>query len=525
TGAGKSIIIDAVGLLLGDRARPELVRTGEEEATVEALFDLGGHPEVQNDLVEAGFEAAEELVVRRVISRGGKNRIYINGCLARLGQLEPLTSRLLAIYGQHEHQRLQRPDTHLELLDQFAALEAEVELYRHSFRQARELEERLTNLAAAERQRQQRLDLLTFQSRELAAAALKVGEEEELSAERLLLQHASRLAAIAEEGFEDLYGGEGTVCERLARLAGNLEAMAGIEPLFGSWQEAVRSALYALEDVARELRSYGDRIAYDPQRQNQVEERLAQLAALKRKYAPDVAGLLHYQGQIDSEIGELTDLESTREQLQKQLLVAGERRQQAGGVLSAARRQAAGRLRQAVEGELKALAMEKARFEVRFFELPEPAPRGLERAEFYLAPNPGEASQPLAAIASGGELSRIMLALNRAAPQAEAVPTLVFDEVDAGIGGAAATAVGEKLRGVAQGRQVLCITHLPQVAAFAQSHYQVVKDEIEGRTVTSVLLLQDEERIREMARMLGGARVTERTLEHAREIIAQSQAG
>lgn len=521
TGAGKSIIIDAVGLLLGERARPDLIRTGEEEATVEALFDLAGRPDLRRAVEAAGFEAGDELVLKRVVTRAGKNRIYVNGSLATLAQLQPLAAQLVTVYGQHEHQSLQRGETHLALLDRFAALEGEVEGYQQLFHAVRELDGRLRQLAGAERERQQRLDLLAFQSREIGEANLRPGEDDELAAERLLLQHGERLAAATEGGYEALYGAEGAVCERLGALAGELEALAKIDPLLGDMAETVRSSLYALEDLAAQLRDHARRIAFEPGRQQEVEERLAQLAVLKRKYAPTLAEILGYKEKIDRELTELADLDATRGDLERQLAAAGARMAGAGGALSRRRQEAARQLRQAVEAQLQDLAMARARFEVRLTPLAEPGPRGLERGEFLIAPNPGEEAKPLARIASGGELSRLMLALKRAAPESEGIPTLIFDEVDAGIGGAAATAVGEKLHAAARTSQVLCITHLPQVAAFADRQYRVEKGEEGGRTRTRLVELDGEERVREMARMLGGARVTERTLEHARELLSQ----
>jgi DNA repair protein RecN (Recombination protein N) len=525
TGAGKSIIIDAVGLLLGDRARPDLIRTGEEEAVVEALFDLSALPDLRQELVDGGFEGGDELLIKRVIARSGKNRIYLNGSLARLTQLQPLTARLVTIYGQHEHQSLQRTDTHLSLLDDFAGLGPELAAYQLLHREVQDLEGRIAQLSAAERDRQQRLDLLSYQGREIAAANLRPGEEEELTAERLLLQNAGRLSIATEEGYDVLYGAEEAVCGRLDRVASSLESLSTVAPLLGTLAETVRNALFSLEDVATQLRDYAARLFFDPERQGAVEGRLALLATLKRKYAPTVEEILALQERIDRELEDLSDMEATRAAADKRLAELRGRLLDSGGVISSRRHEAGLHLGAAVAAELKDLAMPKALFQMRFFPLPEPGPQGLERGEFYLAPNPGEEPKPLAWIASGGELSRIMLALRRAAPDGESPPCLVFDEVDAGIGGIAATAVGEKLHKVAQELQVLCITHLPQVAAYADSHYRVEKREEGGRTFTALTRLRGDERVLEMARMLGGAQITERTLDHARELIGLSGPG
>jgi DNA repair protein RecN (Recombination protein N) len=522
TGAGKSIIIDAVGLLLGDRARPELIRSGAEEGVVEALFDLAGQPQTRQQLAAAGFDDNEELLVKRLVARGGRNRIQVNGSLATVGQLQPFSQNLITIYGQHEHQTLQRSDTHLDLLDRFAGLTERAAEFRRQFERVSSLRQRLADLETAERDRQQRLDFLHFQIKELTEAELRPGEDEELAAERLLLQHAERLAKVASGGYESLYGEKGAVCERLEVLAHDLEGVAAIDPLLGKLAETARGALYSLEDLAMALRDYGRRIAFEPDRQQEVDDRLALLALLKRKYAPTLEGVLQCQARLQEEITKLSDMETVRAELQAELQAAALLLKQAAEFLSEHRRKAAIELAARVEAELRDLAMAGTRFEVRLLPLSEPGIRGLERVEFYLSPNAGEELRPLARIASGGELSRIMLALRKAAPDGDNIPTLIFDEIDAGVGGIAATAVGEKLRQVAHDRQVLCITHLPQVAAHADRHYRVEKQIENGRTSTRLVLLDGEERVREMARMLGGAHITERTLEHARELIASS---
>ncbi|TYO98243.1 DNA replication and repair protein RecN [Geothermobacter ehrlichii] len=519
TGAGKSIIIDAVGLLIGGRARPEVIRAGTDEATVEGLFDIAGLTEVKRQLEASGFEVADELTVKRVISREGKNRIFINGSIARLGQLQDISRRLVNIYGQHEHQLLQKPEAHLNFLDHFAGLQQQRRACADCHAGVKALRDELEQLEQGERDRQQRLDFLRFQRQEIAAAALRPGEDEELEQERKLLKHGEKLSQATGGGYESLYGGANSVCEIVSRLAGELENLAEIDPLLGTLAETLRSSQYSLEDVALQLRDFSSRLSFEPGRQNEVEERLARIGQLKRKYAPTVEGILERLQQVEAELDRLEHADSRREELAGQLRQAEARLRELGQDLSARRRRAAEKMARAVERELADLAMPGSRFEVHFFDLDEPGPRGLERIEFYLSTNPGEDPKPLAWIASGGELSRIMLALKQVAPEADGVSTLVFDEVDAGIGGEAASAVGRKLKKVARGLQVLCITHLPQVAAFGDNHYRVEKMVDGGRTFTAMVALGDETRVREMARMLGGDRVTERTLEHAREMI------
>jgi len=522
TGAGKSIIIDAVGLLLGDRARPEVIRTGEEEATVEGLFDTGGQAEIEQLLQDEGFEAGDELLIKRIVSRSGKNRIFINGSLARLGQLQLLTEKLVNIYGQHEHQNLQKTENHLRLLDRFAANGQLLERYQGQYRQLAALQERLRNLETAERDRHQRLDFLAFQQKEIKAANLQLGEDAELEQERRLLLHGEKLLQASSGGYQRLYGDTGAVCETLQKLADQLAALGEVEPLLGRLAETVASSQFALEDAALQLRRYAETVNFEPGRQDQVEARLAKLTQLKRKYAPEIPQILELLGRIEQELAELDHAATLRDELHQQVAQVHAALLKTGQELTARRQQAGRQLAGLVIDELAALAMPKARFEVRAFPHDKPTGQGLERVEFYLSPNPGEELRPLAWVASGGELSRIMLALRRVAPDTEGVQTLIFDEVDAGVGGAAATAVGERLKQVARGLQVLCITHLPQVAAFGDAHYRVEKMEDGGRTFTALVALKGETRVLEMARMLGGSQVTDRTLEHARELISAS---
>ncbi len=522
TGAGKSIVMDALGLLLGDRASPDAIRAGCEEAAVEALFDLAARADLQELIETAGFPGGDELVLRRVVNRGGRSRAYVNGSLATLAQLQPLAEKLVAVCGQHAHQALLGRDAHLPFVDAFGGHQALQDDYRARYSAWRDVGERLARLTVAERERALRLDLLRHQVQEITAAQLQSGEEEQLATERRRLQHAERLAAAVNRGYEELYAADGALCERLGRVTDELAALAGIDAELGVLAEGLRQALYGLEDAAAQLRDHLGRIDCEPGRQDDVEARLALLATLKRKYGATVTEILDFRQTCADELNALEHVEEARAALEAEQ----QRRQadlsEAGTRLSLARRAAVGRLAAAMHAELHDLAMPGARFEVQLSPLAEPGPAGLERGEFLLAPNPGEGLQPLARIASGGELSRILLALKRIAPGSEQVVTLVFDEVDAGIGGVTATAVGEKLRAVSRAAQVLCVTHLPQVAAGADRHFQVNKREVAGRTVVGIERLTGERRVAEMARMLGGAQVTERTLAHARELVGES---
>ena len=523
TGAGKSIIVDAVNLLLGGRARGEVIRTGAESAAVEAVFSLPPQAPLRHRLSAAELPVDDELVVRRTLSRSGKNRAFVNGVLVPVGQLRELIGDLVNIYGQHEHQTLQRPELHLALLDEFGNLTAELSAYRRIYQDYCQLKVELTRFDAALRDRQQRIDYLSFVQHELAEARLEPLEDVELEQERRLLQYAEKLTMASGGGYSSLYADERSVCEQVGRVADQLDDLREIDPLLGGLAERLRESLYNLEDVALQLRDYGEKLEFEPHRQEQVEERLALLERLKRKYAPSLQELLAFTQRTRQELDDLTAGESRRDDLQR---CCDEKRKElvaAAGGLSDKRQQTAQQLAQAVGNQLAELAMPRARFELRLSALPQPGPDGLERGEFYLAANPGEQAQPLSKIASGGELSRIMLALRRCAPVGDDLVSLIFDEVDAGIGGEAATAVGEKIRRTGSDLQVLCVTHLPQVAAFADHHYRVSKATIGERTTTLVESLTAEEREREIARMLGGSHVGEQAHIHARELIALSQ--
>ena len=519
TGAGKSIILDAVGLLLGDRARPDLVRAGADEATVQALFDLSGQDDVRRVFIEAGFPVDEELVLRRIVQSGGRSRAYINGNLATLAQLQPLTEQLVAVCGQHEHQHLLQRNVHLAILDRFGSLDGHVKTYRESFQKMQAATRQLEKLENAERDREQRLDFLQHQSAEIVAAELSVEEEQALLAERLLLQNAERLVAVARGGYDALYDSDGSVCEVLGSLSADLQAIAEVDKKLATLSETVQRNLFELEDVAVQMRSYLTSASFEPDRIDAIEERLGLLNRLKRKYAPTIGEILELKEAYDREIVQLENAGETRVSLLEELAALKKQTGSLGQTLSAMRSKAAATLASALIAELGDLAMSGASFEVALTDLEQPGPDGRERLEFMVSLNPGEPLMPLTRVASGGELSRLMLALRRIAPDAGLVPTIIFDEVDAGIGGAAATAVGRKLQSVSRSAQVLCVTHLPQVAAFADHHHRVTKHEVEGRTIAVMEQLSGDDRVKEMARMLGGAQVTGQTILHAKELI------
>lgn len=522
TGAGKSIIIDAVGLILGGRASADLIRTGEEEATVEAVFDLSLKPEILAGLAETGVDCNGELLVKRVISRTGKNRVFVGGGLSTTAVLADLARRLINIYGQHESQTLLRSDNHLQILDGFAGLEALRNEFASLFGAYRQVLAGIERLDEGERDAVRRIDLLTFQSEEIGKAALVPGEEEELLRERQILVHAEKLLHHSQGAFDAIYGEDSSILGHLRQVVSGVDEIRGIDGSLSAICDTLSGAYLQLEDAALALRDYAARVECDPQRLQAVDDRLDLLYRLKKKYAPTVEEIIAHKIECDRELQELLGRGPARGELDGRLRELEGHMAAKGKEISARRAEAVQALRVSMERELSDLAMKNAVFTVALEKLAEPRASGMERAEFLFSPNPGEAPKSLARVASGGELSRLMLALKQVHPESD-VPTLVFDEVDTGIGGATSSLVGEKLKRVALGHQVLCITHLPQVAAFADHHYRVEKRVDGGRTRTFVEPLAEEDRLAEVARMLGGVKVTGKTLEHAREMILEAR--
>jgi DNA repair protein RecN (Recombination protein N) len=522
TGAGKSIIIDAVGLVMGGRASSDLIRSGEEEATVEAIFDISALPQVRKQLEDAGFDCDGELLVKRSISRSGKNRIYLNGSMATLALLGDITRCLINIYGQHESQTLLRPENQLGLLDAFAGATLLREGFAERYRHLHAAGERLEQLDEQERDRARRIDLLSFQSVEIAAAGLKAAEETELEEQRQILASAGRLGSVSSDAFELLYGGDGAILGQLRRISLSVKEIAAIDHGLGELATTLESAYLQLEDIAIELRDYSSRSEADPVTLQQIDDRLDLIGRLKRKYGSTVEEILAFKEVVDRELEGLFRLEHDRQELEAEQERLKAEVSIRGAALSSLRRAAALNLKQALEAEAHQLAMKGAIIEAALETIPEPRSSGFERVEFLFSSNPGELPRPLARIASGGELSRLMLAFKQVLPESD-VPTLIFDEVDTGISGAVSELVGRKLRNVAGRQQVLCITHLPQVASCAHHHLRIEKQIRDGRTTTSAAHLSNEERTREVARLLAGEKITDSALTHAAEMLQSAR--
>jgi DNA repair protein RecN (Recombination protein N) len=513
TGAGKSILVEAVGLLLGARASADLVRTGEVQATIEALFEDADHGEV---------------IIRREVTSQGRSRSFINGTLATAGSLRELSDRLVELHGQHEHQTLLDAQSHLPLVDEAGGLTSHLEAVSSAWAAMQRLQEQRDRARMDGREKAARLDLIAFQLGEIEKAAPRAGEDDELATSKQVLANAERIQRLCEESYSTLYESDHAVLSGLSQVWKRVGELASIEPKFADQLDARDAIKSQLEDMAFLLRRYADEINASPARLQQVEDRLALLERLKRKYGPTLQDVIATGAALAREREMLTRSGEAAEDLDRLLAEARQRYLEVARDLSRRRRAAAKQFAAQVEAQLAQLAMARTRFEVRFGEDGDEShwgERGIDQAEFFVSPNVGEDLRPLARIVSGGELSRMMLALKTMAVADGAGKTLIFDEVDAGIGGEVAEVVGQKLGQLGDRFQVLCITHLPQIAARAATHYHIEKAVRGRRTVTSVQRLDASGRIEEIGRMIGGRSVTEPVRASAREMLGVAAKG
>jgi DNA repair protein RecN (Recombination protein N) len=538
TGAGKSIIIHALNFLVGGKSDVDLIRTGAETMLVEAVFDLSKCPQMKAVLEEVGFEPDDEtLILSRELSKAGKSRCRVNGRAATVAMLKQIGKALVDIHGQHEHQSLLEPANHLRFLDAFGSedLMALKERYTNLYRQLMQVERELTELQRSERERMQRLDLLRYQAEEIDRANLKEGEEEELLQERQLLANAERIAERVSYAVRQLMDDGGSL-DSLGEAIQALKEIAELDLSLREWHNSLSQAFDTIQEIGFELERYASRIEFDPERLEEVESRLDLLKILKRKYGDSVSAILQYRQQIEQELQRLETSEERLEILQREREQLRRELAETAKALSEARQEIARQLERTVQNHLKALMMERARFKVAIDRLPDPnglqlpegtfafGRDGIDQVEFLISTNPGEPLKPLAKIASGGEISRTMLALKASLQRTHEIPVLVFDEIDVGIGGKTAEAVGEKLREVSRYAQVLCVTHLPQIAALADWHLQVEKITEGKRTRVIVTPLEYEERVKELARMLSGKQITQASLQHAQELLQRVSA-
>ena len=530
TGAGKSIMVDALMIALGGRAYTEFIRAGAHKAVVEVIFSVSHVESAKNKAIEYGFIDAEqeeetELLIRREIARNGRNRILVNGHPATNVMVTELGDLLLDIHGQHEHQSILHSDYHIELLDLYGKLPPLRNQVSSTFRQFKSIKRELNELHDRSRERIQHLDLLRFQQQEIAKAQLKPGEDEELLQERKLLAGAEQLAAGGATIHEVLYGDHGAVLEKIGDLLRRLKELAKIDNSLASYLKSAESSYYQLEDIALSMQDYAQSVEFDPYRLEDVEKRIDEINTLKRKYGNSIEGILNFHEENQKELHTFDERETRISELEEDYEKLRGKLQQVSKKLSHERQHVAKDFEKHVIEELAMLNMEKTRFSVDFkiagTESNPFTAKGIDKIEFLIAPNPGEPLKPLSKIASGGEISRIMLALKTLLGTADHIPVMIFDEIDTGIGGKVAEIVGKKLQQVSSAHQVICITHLPQIASKGLTHFHVEKHAASDHTLTSIRLLNNQERLEEIARMLGGETLTRTTLQHAREMLGK----
>ena len=525
TGAGKSIMMRAIGLLTGARGSSDWIRSGADSCTVEARFEVNErHSGLLDLLEESGFGRDIQVVIKRIISSNGRSRLYVNGSMATARSVTEICYHLLNIASQHDHQRLLQPALHLDFLDTLGDHWPKRFDFGERFAAWSEARERLAELLSSEREREQRLDFLSFQVQEIKAASPVAGEDEQLGAERQRLKNAESLIRLSQES-SDLFAT--TISEHLAVVRKNVEQLVLLDPEFTELGDELSSYAFLAEDHSSRLRRYCDSLENDPGRLETINERLDLLQSLKRKYGESLELVLDYLAGAEQEISRIehldTEIEAQRqltEELEQELL-------EAAGSLSRHRQETARQMEAAMGAELQSLAFNHSGIEVRFQEgapgVEQLRSSGGDQVEFFFAPNPGEPARPLAKVASGGELSRLMLALKCLLARKDMVETVIFDEVDAGVGGEAAEAVARKIRELAEHHQVICITHLPQIAARGTTHFRVEKVVSDGRTSTSVFALDTKERVEELARMLAGESATEKTQAWAEALLEKGR--
>ncbi|HHQ0895637.1 TPA: DNA repair protein RecN [Listeria innocua] len=527
TGAGKSIIIDALGLLVGGRGSTDFIRHGEERLELQGLFALAeDNLACRNALLENGIDASDDMVVlERSLFRSGKNSCRINGKLVTTVLLRQIGSKLIDIHSQHEHQELMNEEFHLSLLDRFAAdkIKPVLTKYQTNFKEYQTILREWQNWTKNERELAQRLDMLRFQQQEIENANLQAGEEDRLLEQKNVLANFEKLNENLQGAYTAIQGEPGGL-EFIGEAMRQMEAAASIHTDYKAVSEAISSSYYMLEDSMSQIRQSLDQLEFQPEELNQIESRLNDLNQLKRKYGKTIEDIIQYEKEISTEMEKLTDSESHVGHLETKMATLKTELTKQASTLTDIRKKAAATLEKQIKQELNQLYMEKAIFSVHFeSDKTELTDSGQDSVVFYMSTNPGEPLKPLAKIASGGELSRMMLALKTIFSRHQGITSIIFDEVDTGVSGRVGQAIAEKIYAVSVGSQVLCISHLPQVAAMANHHYYITKKVQNKRTTTSVTILKGEQKVEEISRMIAGIEVTELTKQHAKEMIQQAE--
>jgi DNA repair protein RecN (Recombination protein N) len=522
TGAGKTIALDALGLLLGDRFKSEQVRQGAEKSSIDGTFDVPKHREFQTWWKAHGFEKSDDILIRREGFPDGRSKAFLNDQPVTLATLQELGAFLVDVHGQNEHQQILKLSAQLVLLDRFGGLEETREAIAPLFKAWKDLQEQLSAKALSEEERLQRMDVYRFQLQEIEKAQLKAGEEDELNSRLPELKNAGRLQALASAAYGVLYQEEGSALERLGQADKAFESLKALATSVDPLSKELSDARSRLEEVARSLQSLAERWEVDPVALEDCLNRLDLILRLKKKYGGSVEAVIAHGEHLREQLDQLEHADHYRQDLEKQTEKTRATLDQACRELSLKRKKAAKDISAAVQKELSDLGLKSALFRCQLQGLEEPSATGIDAAVYEWAPNPGEGIQPLKAIASGGEMSRVMLAIKSVLAAADAVSTLVFDEIDAGIGGLTAHAVGKKLRALGRHHQILCVSHLPQIASCATAHFQVFKRVSKSRTFAVIERLDSEQRVHELARLLG-SQVTPTSVQHAKELLSQNQ--
>ncbi len=533
TGSGKSIIVDSLGALTGDRLSSDLIKEGEQNAQIEGLFNLVSSEILRAIFDESGIELEESkdvgLIVRRELTANGRNRIFVNNQLVTQAFLKKIGAFLVDIHGQGEQATLFNPATHLEMLDEYANLSAVRKNVAEKYKGLANIQREIENLRADEAQKLQLLDILQFQVDEIKKVSLKIGEDESLEEEKRRLNNVEKLSTLSDEAYLLLYEDEAAAISTLGKAAQRITELAEYESSFREYTEGLLTAQAVLEDLAFSVRGFRGSLEFSPERLEEIETRLAEIARLKRKYGGSIESILEHFAESEERLKNIETAELREKELRKKLQKAREEYIVIAVELHDKRVKAARKFEKEIEANLKHVSLEKARFEVRIdasdvkdeTAIKSFTAKGFDQIEFYFSANPGESVKPIAKVASGGEASRLMLILKTTAKLSEHEKAMVFDEIDTGIGGRVAEAVGLKLKELAKTQQVLCVTHQPQVASLADQHFLVEKQTVKNRTKIGVRELDANEKIEEIARMLTGKEITATARQHAKEMLSK----
>ncbi len=519
TGAGKSVIVDAINIILGDKASPDNIKSGKEEAHIEALFDISSDEVIQERLKSSGFDISSgELLIKRVIYPNARSRVFINGSLSTLTLLSTLTQGLVDIFNQHEHQSLLKEENHLKILDNFGETANEVSRLREQYQNYLEAKKELDDLIQSQKDRFEKEDYLKYQLSEIDGAELQLGEDEKLEAEKLKLINTERLNSTTQGAYDILYESESSILGSLQRVSDDLLNSAKIDSTLAEIGQSIEKGRLQIQDAAFSLRDYNSELTHDSGRLDIVEDRIHLIGDLKRKYGESVSQIILKRDEIEKELNNIEHFDERVKSLSSESQMLMDELLSLAGKISKKRKQSSKKLTSVLEKELNEVGIKGGQFHIEFTDK-EISSNGVDDISFLFSANPDEKPKPLTKVASGGELSRIMLVLKEVIARVEGGSVIIFDEADSGVGGAVAEAVGQKIRKLSQSYQVICITHLPQVAKFADSHLAVSKTHNDNKTQVTIKSLEGDERVFELARMIGGFNITQKTIDAAYEML------